>query len=133
MLGGLSLLAGCTTAPASQAVATTPVGGPALAAIQATIDAINATAGGPVGAQRAVLQSLAAPDQTADQRACPAATNTLAFDPAYRGLQQTGHDDYLLPVYITIFTGDRISGSDLATLRLRLIGGAARTSALCVS
>jgi hypothetical protein len=129
-------LAGCTAStsshstPTTTAAASDPV---ALNEIQSTIDAINATARGPVGAQRAVLQSLATPDQRADQRACPTATTTLAFDPAYRGLRQTGSGEYLLPVYITIYTGDRISGSDLATLHLRLMGGAARTSALCVS
>jgi len=135
-VGGLLMLAACTAGTASHPTAPTGAGvadSAALAAIQATIDAINATAGGPVGAQRAVLQSLAAPDQEADQRACPAANTTLAFDPAFRGLRQAGDGEYLLPIYITIYTGDRISGSDLATLHLRLMGGAARTSALCVS
>jgi hypothetical protein len=136
VLAGAVAVAGCTSSDPQRPSRTTspsaadPV---ALNEIQATIDAINATAGGPVGAQRAVLQSLAAPDQRADQQACPAANTTLAFDPAYRGLRQTGDGEYLLPIYITIYTGDRISGSDLATLHLRLMGGAARTSALCVS
>lgn len=131
-LTALPMLGGCTPGAASHPADTGSVSGPALGAIQAAIGEINATAGGPIAAQRAVLQRLAAPDQAADQRACPAASTTLAFDPAYRGLQETD-GEYLLPIYITIYTGDRISGSDLATLHLTLLDGEARTSALCVS
>jgi hypothetical protein len=146
-----------------------PTGVPAadLAAIRSAIGAINATAGGSVAAQRAELESLAAPQQLAQQRACPAAHSTLAFQPAYRDLRIAGPDDiastvhgttpasspgddtsgapsrsvtegadgtaYLLPAFITIYTGNRITGTDLTTLRLWVIGGIARTGVLCVS
>lgn len=135
-LVGALLLAGCTAGATSHSDETNhsgAAGNPALTAIQTAIADINQTAGGPVAAQRAVLERLVATDQAADQRACPTATTTLAFDPAYRGLQEAADGEYLLPTYITIYTGDRITGSDLATLHLWLVDGAARTSALCVS
>lgn len=146
--------AGCTsgaaqvppaTRPASLALADSPAG----LAIRATIGQINATAAGPIEAQRAVLDRLAAPGEAADQRACPAATTTLSFDPAYRDLRlappgdrdddgspgagETDGVEYLLPSYITIYTGGRITGSDLTTVHLWVQGGVARTAALCVS
>ena len=149
-----------------------PTGVPAadLAAIRSAIGKINATAGGSVAAQRAELDSLAAPQQLAQQRACPAAHATLAFQPAYQDLRTASPDDiaitaptgttngassgeisgapsrtvtdgadtpigtaYLLPAFITIYTGNRITGTDLTTLHLWVIGGSARTGALCVS
>lgn len=109
---------------------------PAGQAIRAAIDEINATAGGVVATQRAVLDKLAAPSEAADQRACPTATTTLGFDPAYRSLRPApdgATGEYLLPAYITIYTDGRITGSDLTTLRLWVTHGTARTSALCVS
>lgn len=127
----LLLTAGCTPAQSSYSP-TTPVS-PARTAIEKTIAAINQTAGTTVAAQRAVLTRLAAPDQRAKQAACPTATTTLAFDPAYRGLVKQPDGSYLLPTYITIYTGPTITGSDLATLTIRLDDGAARTTALCVS
>ncbi len=135
-----------------------------LAAIRRAIDAINATAGGPVDAQRRELDRLAAPGQRAQQKACPSAHSTLAFQPAYDDLRPappdtedtgaspgsavttdgspsapvTGGVDadgtaYLLPSFITIYTGERITGTDLTTLHLWVGGGRARTGALCVS
>lgn len=126
-----ALLAACTTTPAP-APAAPAVDDPAITAIKAAIATVNATAGGPVAAQRAVLDRLAAPDAAAEQRACPTATTTLAFDPAYRGVTI---DDgaYLVPTYITIYTGDRITGSDLASLHFTVTDDTARTPTLCVS
>lgn len=133
VLAGVMLLAGCTSGETSYPKKATPTDSPALTAIRAAIGEINHVAGGPVDAQRSVLDRLAAPGESATQRACPAATTTLAFDPAYAGLQSRDDSEYLLPTYITIYTGGHITGSDLATLRLWVINGAARTSALCVS
>jgi hypothetical protein len=139
LLLAAAFASGCTSAvphappvttPASLALADSPAG----QAIRAAVDAINATAGGPVAAQRAVLDRLVTSDQSADQRACPVATTTLAFDPAYRDMRlAAGGTDYLLPAYITIYTNGRITGSDLTTLRLWVTAGVARTAALCVS
>jgi hypothetical protein len=41
--------------------------------------------------------------------------------------------EYLLPAFITIYTGSRITGTDLTTLHLWVDDGSARTAALCVS
>lgn len=41
--------------------------------------------------------------------------------------------EYLLPAFITIYTGSRITGTDLTTLHLWVKDGLARTAALCVS
>lgn len=153
---------GATAAPADEAVPAADV-----TAIRTAIAAINATAGGPVPQQRAVLQRLAAPAQAATQRACPTARSTLSFQPAYRdlrlmpssfttiGAQPPGTRPLepgptsphvteappnpgagtalLLPTFITIYTGDRITGTDLTTLHVWVAGGVARTGALCVS
>lgn len=112
------------------------VGAEVISAVSATIDEINATAGGPVADQRAVLDRVVDPGEAAEQRDCPVARATLAFDPAYRDLRPApdgGPDEYLLPAYITIYTGGRITGSDLATVRFFVTGSTARTAALCVS
>lgn len=132
------ILGGCSAATTDQSAPSPTTNAndesPALSAIRAAIDEINATAGGPVEAQRAVLDQLAAPEEEPRQQHCPAATTTLAFDPAYRDLRQADSPDaYLLPTYITIYSGERIIGSDLANLRLWIVDGVARTSALCVS
>lgn len=130
-----ALTACAASTPSPQAGQTTH-DSPALAAIRATIDAINTTAGGPVSAQRAVLDDLAADDQSADQHRCPAATSTLAFDPSYGDLRPApdgSANTFLVPTYITIYSGDRIVGSDLANLTLRIVDGRARTTALCVA
>ena len=107
-----------------------------VAAARTAIDQINDTAGGPVADQRAALEELAAPDEAEAQDRCPEARSTLRFDPAYRDLRQApggSAGEYLLPTYITIFTGDRITGSDVATIRLWIGDTGARTAALCVS
>lgn len=139
---GLFLLGGCTAGGTSYPESTTITASPARTAITTAINDINETAGGPVAAQRAVLDRLVAPDQDDKQQACPTATTTLAFDPAYAGLRTVDNaseeaaandSEYLLPTYITIYTGGRITGSDLATLHVWVIDGIAHTSALCVS
>ena len=59
---------------------------------------------------------------------CPPATTTLRFEPVYPGLRPrragpaaagslTG-TVYALPTLIRIYTGDRITGTDLTTLHL---------------
>lgn len=129
-------LTGCGADQAPSSAARTVPESPALTAIRATIDAINATAGGPVAAQRSVLDGLASEDQSAEQQRCPAATNTLAFQPAYDDLRPAPDGPagtFLLPTYISIYSGDRIVGSDLANLNLRIVDGQARTAALCVA
>lgn len=132
--GGAGALA---TGAAAPAAAFPPAD---VAAIRATIDSINATAGGPVAEQRTALQHLAVAGQAAKQRSCPPATGTIRFDPAYPSLRRApvpaGDDtgtEYLLPAFITIYSGGRITGTDLTTLHVWVQGGMARTAALCVS
>ena len=164
---------GTRAAGAAESVMPTPTGpgaAPAsdLSAIRAAIDAINATAGGPVSTQRAELDALVTPEQSGKQRACPAARSTLSFQPAYADLRLAPDGSgeappdsspgaassaaasasaavtastapgaagtaYLLPAFIDIYTGDRITGTDLTTLHLWVAHGAARIGALCVS
>lgn len=140
VIAGLLLcaaLAGCTASPSESGLsAQTVTDSPTVAAIRATIDEINATAGGPVTAQRAVLQARVTVAQSADQLACPTAANTLSFEPAYGDLRPAPDDPdggFVLPAYITIYTGDRIIGSDLTSLHLWIVDGRARTAALCVA
>jgi hypothetical protein len=112
------------------------------AAIRHAIDAINATAGGPVSDQQAVLAHLVSPALAAALRNCPSATTTLRFEPVYTGLRPTpawssphgvpAGTVYALPVLIRIYTGDRITGTDLATLHLGVRGHAASITPLCV-
>lgn len=51
-------------------------------AVQHTVDAINATAGGDVAAQQAVLTRLVDPTRAGEQAACTPATITIRIDPA---------------------------------------------------
>jgi hypothetical protein len=133
-----------------------------VAAIRRSIGAINATAGGPVADQRAVLNRLAAPSEAGLQKECPAAQSTIRLDPVYTDLRSPPDDgslgptttaasaaaggitatgtagvsaqrEYLLPALITVFTGNRITATDLTTLQLFVMNGTARTAHLCVS
>jgi hypothetical protein len=55
-----------------------------------------------------------------------------AGEPSEPGTDSPGME-YLLPAFITIYTGGRITGNDLTTLHLWVEDGMARTPALCVS
>jgi hypothetical protein len=136
-----------TSPGANGTVTTIPVPAADVAAIETVLEAVNATAGGPVAAQRVALQRWVVQGEAKQQRDCPAAHNTLRLDAVYDDLRRTpgepstapsttsgpGHTEYLLPVLITIFTGDRITGTDLTTLRLFVTKGTARIGHLCVS
>lgn len=106
-------------------------------AIRHTIDAINATAGGPVARQRALLTEMVFAGQRTSQQECPEALSTLLFRPAYSSLRPAPEDavdgaSYLLPTLIKIFHGNRITGTDVSTLRIWMVDGAAHTAALCI-
>ncbi len=104
-------------------------------AVRATIDAINATAGGPVADQQRRLVDSVDPDDRADVGRCPPATTTVRFEPVYAGLRGTGGSadstSYALPTLIRIYTGSRMTGTDLTTLQLvvRPSDGATSTAA----
>ena len=117
----------------------------AATAIRATIDAVNATAGGPVADQQAALIAHVDPARRAEAQSCPAATTTVRLEPVDQGLRSlpeqpagppsgtdtvpptgtgtgtptgTNATTYALPTLIRIFAGDRLIGTDLTTLRL---------------
>jgi len=114
------------------------------AAVHAAIDAINATAGGPVADQQQRLAQLTDPDRRAGLR-CPVATTTVRFEPVYPGLRitggQPGSTGYALPTLIRIYTGDRMTGTDLTALELVVrpagdgagAGNAAYLTPVCVN
>jgi hypothetical protein len=153
---------GVTTAEVTIAGVTVPASARDVAAIRRSVGAINATAGGPVADQRAVLNRLAAPSESEQQKDCPAAQSTIRLDPVYTDLRSPPEDsplgpsstaasspiaamtsasavgpsaqqEFLLPALITVFTGNRITATDLTTLRLFVMNGTARTSHLCVT
>jgi len=144
----IGFLASCTggapAATSGSGTNATPVGVPQgdELAIRSTIDTINATAGGPVARQQATLAALVDPTLSAAFQHCSPATTTLRFEPVYPDLRATpdwtgpdGTPDgtlYALPVLIRIFTGGRITGTDLSTLHLGVHDGAASVTPLCV-
>lgn len=123
------------TAPPT-ATATTTLGAQAdIDAIRATVDAVNVTAGGPVADQQAQLLAHVDPARRDEVRRCPAATTTIRLEPVDQGLRAlpepsadaaaaagTPSDgrttSYALPTLIRIFSGDRLIGTDLTTLKL---------------
>ena len=144
---GVGLLSGCTAGAVLPAVSATAARPSAPAgqdeqAIRSAIDAVNATAGGSVAGQQDVLATIVDPALSDAFRHCPPASTTLRFEPVYAGLRATpdwtGADGtpagtlYALPVLIRIYTGDRITGTDLTTLHLGVHDGAASITSLCV-
>ena len=141
---GVVLISGCTPGAVSSVVSTvsTVDGRPAAPAIRSAIDAVNATAGGSVAGQQAVLAAVVDPALSDAFRQCSPATTTLRFEPVYTGLRATpdwtGPDGtpagtlYALPVLIRIYSGDRITGTDLTTVHVGVHGGAASITPLCV-
>jgi hypothetical protein len=140
--------AGCTAdgaAPATQQeVSNVAAQVPAddEAAIRRTIDALNATSAGTVANQQAALATSVEPALTSALDDCPPATTTLRFEPIYPALRaspdwtsSTGTltgTVYALPTLLRIFTGDRMTGTDLTTLHLAVQAGEAFTTPLCV-
>ena len=144
---GVGVLSACTAGAVLPAASTTAAAPSAPAgqdeqAIRSAIDAVNATAGGSVAGQQAVLATIVDPALSDAFRHCPPASTTLRFEPVYAGLRATpdwaGADGtpagtlYALPVLIRIYTGDRITGTDLTTLHLGVHDGAASITPLCV-
>jgi hypothetical protein len=133
-VGALLGVTGCQAAPVAQSTAdAAPTAGPApkadLDAIRATVDAVNATAGGPVADQQEQLGAHLDPARREEQRSCPTATTTLRLEPIEQGIRAlpepssgAGTDPtgtaYALPTLIRIFSGNRLIGTDLTTLRL---------------
>lgn len=149
---GFTIASGCTsdTAPSSEptgAGSPSGVAAPTIPvadeqAIRVAIDRVNATAGGRVTAQRSALAAGVDPLLAAALDQCPAATSTLRFEPIYRELRAapgwaapsgslTG-TVYALPSLVRIYTGERITGTDLTTVHLGVYEGEAYLTPLCV-
>ena len=70
---------------------------------------------------------------------CPPATTTLRLEPVWGGLRSassgaanSGAESYALPTLIRVYTGDRITGTDLTTLQLTVQGTAVYITPFCV-
>ena len=84
--------AACQTMPAPEpATAAAPIGREAaqgdIDAIRITIDAVNATAGGPVADQQAQLIAHVEPARRDEMQRCPTATTTVRLEPVDQGLR----------------------------------------------
>jgi hypothetical protein len=146
IVAALVSISACTPSP-SQVVTTQAAGSTSIPAddeqsIARTIDRFNAAAAGPVAGQQTVLSELVDPALIGGLDKCPPATATLRFEPIYPALRpapawtpQTGAlggTIYALPTLIRIYTGDRITGTDLTTLHLGVHDGEAYLTSLCL-
>jgi len=128
-------------------------------AIRTTLDAVNATAGGPVADQQDQLIAHVEPDRRDEMRRCPPATTTVQLETVDQGLRALpepstdpatgapgatdasaagpGTTTFALPTLIRIFSGDRLVGTDLTTLRMVVRdtdgGGEAYLTPFCVN
>ncbi len=136
--------AGCTAAVPAPITAVAPAVPVAdLDAIRTTIDRLNGSAAGTVDEQQKVLASLVDPGSAAALGKCPTATSTLRFEPVYPALRTAPEwkptegtlagTVYAVPSLIRIYTGDRVTGTDLTTLHVGVRDGEALLTAVCVS
>ena len=92
--------------------------------------------------QQKVLAELVDPGSATVLGKCPPTTATLRFEPVYAALRGAPEwrpasgalsgTVYALPALIRIYTGDRVTGTDLTTLHLGVRDGEASLTALCV-
>jgi hypothetical protein len=147
-----ALLVGCAAptgpaggpAPASSVAVTASSGQtPAVAVlVQRAFDAFNATAGGSVAAQQSEIGKLVSTGQAQVQARCPKATSTISFEPVYARLAPAPNwrpgsgtlpgRIFAIPTLIRIYTGNRITGTDLTDLHLSVDGGQISFPALCL-
>ncbi|NNG35519.1 hypothetical protein [Nakamurella aerolata] len=110
-------------------------------AITASVEQVNATAGGDPAEQRKVLLQTVDPAQRDTQQSCAQASTTVEFQPAWEGLRAdpTGAEGaFLLPTLVRVHRGGRITSNDLTTLRVLVTAEASASGmtawlpALCV-
>ena len=134
--------AGATAQPGLVDTASSAVPEADEQAIRATIDEMNSAVGKGVAGQQETLAALVEPTLVKALDDCAPATTTLRFEPIYPGLRAapgwtsksgplTG-TVYALPTLIRIYTGDRITGTDLTTLHLGVQASEAFLTPLCV-
>ncbi len=118
------------------------------------VSTINATAGGPVQTQRALLEQRTHPDYLSEQQQCAPATITIGLDPVLANLAptpgwtptaapSTGQTAepaviptgtlYRLPVLVLVYTDTRRTGTDLTSLRIAVLDGRAVLFPLCLN
>lgn len=105
----------------------------AVAAAETIIGQLNAEAGGSPAQQRAVLQQLVDPARRANQDSCAAATTTVRLVPSWSAVRTAADGHLILPALIRIFTGARISGTDVAIIDVVVSAGHAYLPPLCIS
>lgn len=126
-----------TGAPSSTAASATSGGGApdpaALAAARRVFDEVNAEAGASPARQRSVLQRVVDPAQQAQQRDCAAAVTTVRLIPAWSEVRRAADGHLIVPSLVRIFTGTRITATDVAIIDVTISAGQAGLPALCVS
>jgi hypothetical protein len=146
IVAALVTISACTPDPSpavtTQAAESSSIPADDEHAIARTIDRFNAAAAGPVAGQQTVLSDLIDPALVGGLDKCPPATATLRFEPIYPALRPApgwvprqgalGGTIYALPTLIRIYTGDRITGTDLTTLHLGVHDGEAYLTSLCL-
>jgi hypothetical protein len=132
---------GGTPQPSTELAAASDVPVADAQSIRVTMQALNSSAAGGVAEQQATLATVVEPALAKALDDCAPATTTLRFEPVYRGLRPapgwTGTSGsltgtvYALPTLIRVFTGDRITGTDLTTLHFGVQAGEAFITPLC--
>jgi hypothetical protein len=105
----------------------------ALAAARAVFAQVNAEAGAAPARQRTVLERVVDPAQQADQRGCAAAVTTVRLIPAWSAVRVAADGHLIVPSLVRVFTGTRITGTDVAIIDVTITAGQAGLPALCVS
>lgn len=143
-----SILTGCTSAtpqtpPSSSSSSAAPL--PVeVDAVLALLEQLTDASGGPVAAQRAVIDGAVDPGQVAAQESCGTATTTLSFEPVPARARvrpdwkpPAGTVDgqvWGIPVLMRIHSGDRIVGTDLTELHVVIApDGTAHLPAMCIN
>ena len=111
----------------------TPPDPAVLAAARQVFDEVNAEAGADPARQRSVLERVVDPAHRADQQGCAAAITTVRLVPAWADVRVATDGHLIVPSLIRIFTGTRITGTDVAVIDVTISAGQATLPALCVS
>ena len=105
----------------------------ALASARAVFAQVNAQAGASPARQRSVLERVVDPAQHANQRGCAAAVTTVRLVPAWSAVRVAADGHLIIPSLVRVFTGTRITGTDVAIIDVAITAGQAGLPALCVS
>lgn len=105
----------------------------ALAAARQVFDQVNAEAGASPARQRSVLERVVDPAQEANQRGCAAAVTTVRLVPAWSAVRVAADGHLIVPSLVRVFTGTRITATDVAIIDVTITAGQAGLPALCVS